>query len=483
MATIIDRRDQPKGRGMTSRQRFLRRYKGDIKDAVDRSIGDKGIKDIGDGGIDVTPRGGTKEPFIHHGKGGRNKHVVPGNKQYDAGDRIPRPQGGGGGGGKKGSPDGEGEDDFTFHITEDEVLNQIFDDLELPNMTKKGMFDSKKTRPQRRGFVSQGPFNKLDLQRSKKKKMGRKLAAESPYNKKILALLEQERDIFLKYSKMPGSLTSAFPTLDYETKSRKIKNLKAEINVLKGLYGSDLSEADASKVEEIDAEVAKLESGKNRIPKWVESTDLQFRNHVQVPVPTEKAVMFCLMDVSGSMSQDDKDKAKLFFFLLYKFLERNYDQTDVVFIRHHSDAKEVDEQEFFYGRETGGTVVSTALNLMQDIVDERYPLDQWNIYGAQASDGDNFPHDLDPTQSAIKGLLDLSQAYFYTEIVNRDRGGQSPLWEAYEEVRGKYQDQFFMGEIEERKDIYPVFRKFFEKRNQGPQPSSSQKRSAGLNFG
>ena len=88
-----------------------------------------------------------------------------------------------------------------------------------------------------------------------------------------------------------------------------------------------------------------------------------------------------------------KDTAKRFFILLYLFLKRNYERIDVVFIRHHTVAKEVDEQEFFYSRETGGTVVSSALKLMHEIVQDRYSPNEWNIYGAQASDGDNWNDD------------------------------------------------------------------------------------------
>ena len=103
--------------------------------------------------------------------------------------------------------------------------------------------------------------------------------------------------------------------------------------------------------------------------------------------------MFCLMDVSGSMDEERKDIAKRFFILLYLFLTRNYERIEVVFIRHHTIAKEVDEDEFFHSRESGGTVVSSALKLMQEIIRERYPLTEWNIYAAQASDGDNWDDD------------------------------------------------------------------------------------------
>src|SRR5947209_19325040 len=100
--------------------------------------------------------------------------------------------------------------------------------------------------------------------------------------------------------------------------------------------------------------------------------------------------MFCLMDVSGSMTEAMKDLAKRFFMLLHVFLIRRYRQVDIVFIRHTSTAEEVDEETFFYSRETGGTVVSTALEKMMEIARARYPTDRWNISGAQASDVDHY---------------------------------------------------------------------------------------------
>ena len=126
---------------------------------------------------------------------------------------------------------------------------------------------------------------------------------------------------------------------------------------------------------------------------FLDTNDLRYNLHVKRPVPTSQAVMFCLMDVSGSMDQQIKDMAKRFYLLLYMFLKRHYERTDIVFIRHHTVAKEVDEQEFFYSRETGGTVVSSALRLMKEVIDARYSPNEWNIYGAQASDGDNWNDD------------------------------------------------------------------------------------------
>ena len=111
--------------------------------------------------------------------------------------------------------------------------------------------------------------------------------------------------------------------------------------------------------------------------------------------------MFCLMDVSGSMTEHMKDLAKRFYVLLYIFLKRRYKNVDVVFIRHTHQASEVDEETFFNSPETGGTVVSTALEEMQRVIEERYSPDNWNIYAAQASDGDNTASDNDKTAALL----------------------------------------------------------------------------------
>ena len=173
--------------------------------------------------------------------------------------------------------------------------------------------------------------------------------------------------------------------------------------------------------------------------------------------------MFCLMDVSGSMDQETKDIAKRFYILLYLFLTRSYRDVDVVYIRHHTQAKEVDEEEFFYSRETGGTIVSSALDLTRDIIQQRYPPGDWNIYAAQASDGDNWNDDSPRCEHILaKELLPQLRYYAYVEITRRDHQG---LWEHYSRLLDKY-DNFAMQQIREQSDIYPVFREFFQKQAQ-----------------
>lgn len=172
--------------------------------------------------------------------------------------------------------------------------------------------------------------------------------------------------------------------------------------------------------------------------------------------------MFCLIDVSGSMSEVRKDIAKRFFILLPLFLLRACERIEVVSIRHHVHAKEVDEQESFHARESGGTIVSRALDLMREITAQRYPASEWNIYGAQASDGENWGGDSELCRDLLLSqILPSVQYYAYVEV--SEQGPQS-LWTQYAQV-ADCRDNFAMQQIRSVADIYPVFRKLLVKRS------------------
>ncbi|HEY9380193.1 MAG TPA: DUF444 family protein, partial [Burkholderiales bacterium] len=197
-----------------------------------------------------------------------------------------------------------------------------------------------------------------------------------------------------------------------------------------------------------------------RVP-FLDELDLRYRHRVRVPQPVSQAVMFCLMDVSGSMTEDKKDLAKRFFALLYLFLTRKYETVDLVFVRHTDDASEVDEEEFFHGNYSGGTVVLSALELMKDIIDKRYPPSLWNIYGAQASDGDAFGADPEKSRGYLeKELLPPSRYFAYIDIPTEGLEQTSTLWQAYQRIDLPH---FAMKRVSKRTDIYPVFRELFRK--------------------
>ena len=239
---------------------------------------------------------------------------------------------------------------------------------------------------------------------------------------------------------------------------------------------ADMSARDSLTVEDVgrlNALWGKLEGLKRRrkaIP-YIDPFDIRYNRFEQEPEPNTNAVMLCLMDVSGSMGQREKDLAKRFFVMLHLFLKRRYEKIDIVFIRHTHEAQEVDEETFFYSRETGGTVVSSALDKMLEVVLARYPTRDWNIYAAQASDGDNFPNDSERCVALLGNeIMPLCQYYAYVEILTEHEAALTSsadsgkeLWRGCRSVGEKWQN-FSMKHVSKRSEIYPVFRELFEKR-------------------
>ena len=415
---IIDRRQQGKQKSAVNRQRFLKRFRKHIKEAVSDAVNKRSITDMERGEEISIPRKDISEPVFRQGKEGRHRRVLPGNKEFVRGDRIDRPKGGSGGGGGKASDQGEGMDEFVFELNQQEFLDFMFEDLELPNLVRKQLKDSDSYKLVKGGYVREGIPARLNVVQSLRGAKARRIA-------------------------LGGAIR------------REIKSLQQSLEDYKGDEES----------EECRAIVAKLDRAKRRLNQipFLDDFDLRYNNMIQQPTPTTSAVMFCLMDVSGSMTQDIKDLAKRFFVLLHLFLKRHYEKTEVVFIRHHTKADEVDEDEFFYSRETGGTVVSSALDLMKSIVDERYPTDSWNIYAAQASDGENWADDSPRCRDLlVKSLLPLVQYYAYVEINARQ---QQELWNTYSEIPELFPNQFAMKTVNSAADIFPVFHELFERKS------------------
>jgi len=420
MAQLIDRRPNAKGKSTVNRQRFLRRYKTQIKRAISDQISERSITNIDSGESISIPTRDITEPTFRNDQGGVREGVFPGNKEFARGDRIKRPLGGGQQKGRRASDSGDGEDDFNFEISKDEYLDMLFDDLELPNLQKNQLRKMTKSKTVRAGFTNDGVPANINVVRSLRSALSRRVAM------------------------------GAEPR-------RRLREMEAELQMLEQKAGSDDPGLLALR-EEIEHLRARI----RRIP-FIDTFDLRFNNFVQRPEPTSQAVMFCLMDVSGSMDQETKDIAKRFYILLYLFLTRSYRDVDVVYIRHHTQAKEVDEEEFFYSRETGGTIVSSALELTRDIIAQRYPPTDWNIYAAQASDGDNWNDDSPVCERILaKQLLPLLRYYAYVEITRREHQG---LWAHYETLL-KNHENFAMRHIREHQDIYPVFLEFFRKQTQ-----------------
>jgi hypothetical protein len=418
MPTFIDRRVDGRNKSAVNRQRFIRRFKSQLKKAVNDAMHGRSIMDVDSGEQVSIPAKDISEPVFSHGPGGHREVIHPGNKEFVPGDRVPRPRGGkGGGGGGQASNSGMGEDDFIFTLSREEFLELFFEDLELPNLVKTQLAKVQEFKSVRAGFSSAGIPPNIDVVRSLKGALARRIALSAPYN-------------------------------------AQLREKEQELEAL--LQETDDTDPQVITLQE---DIVSLRARIRAIP-FIDTFDLRYANRIRQPQPTSQAVMFCLMDVSGSMDKARKDLAKRFFTLLYLFLKRNYERIEVVFIRHHTVAKEVDEQEFFYSRETGGTVVSSALTLMRDIMRERYPISSWNIYAAQASDGDNWHHDSPTCRDLLsKAIMPFVRYFAYIEITP-DR--HQSLWEAYEEVRQIF-PQFAMRQIDGPADIYPVFRDLFKR--------------------
>lgn len=413
---IIDRRLAGKNKSIANRERFLRRIKNYIRRAVSDAVRDRSIKDIQSTQSITIPRKDIAEPTFRHGPGGKRELVHPGNADYVRGDKIPRPPGGAGGGGSQASNEGEGQDDFVFELSREEFMQYFFDDLELPRLVKTHLLTVPSWKNVRAGWAAEGTPNNIDVVRSLRSALGRRIALGSPLVNELREL--EEKLVALKDE--PG---------DHRV---EIAQLEDAIHHLKGRIW--------------------------RIP-FIDPFDLRYVNRVKMPQPSSQAVMFCLMDVSGSMDEQRKDLAKRFFILLYLFLKRNYERIEVVFIRHHTRAEEVDEDTFFHSTESGGTVVSSALELMRKVMEERYSPTEWNIYGAQASDGDNWTDDSPKCRKILdEDILTKVRYFAYIQVTPEEQN----LWLEYAQL-ALSQPHLAMKKVESAADIYPVFRELFEK--------------------
>lgn len=421
---IIDQRKNPKGKNLPNRQKFLRKVRKYIKDQVRGAIGKRKITDSQGQDISV-PVDGIAEPnFDYDRTTGEWERILPGNKNFSVGDKIKKPEGqnGGGGGnqrGKASNSGGESTDDFIFNISREEYLDILFEDLELPDLIKRTEKAAVIWHRIRAGFKTDGNPSQLDLVRSMKNSLGRRLAMRKPLEKQI-------------------------------------QNLKEEIE------SSDNPEL-------LQEEIKKLLKKRGLVP-WIDPMDLRYRRFDKKPVPNTQAVMFCLMDVSGSMGEIEKEIAKRFYLLLYLFLERKYEKVQIVFVRHTEDAKEVDEDEFFHSQQSGGTVVSSGIQLVDEIITQRYPIEAWNIYVVQASDGDNYYHDNDVCVELLRKILPKVQYWVYAEVGNSNdlrntfnlSSRTSGLWDLMERLTTEF-EQLVSVQLNEVDSVVPVFREVFAK--------------------
>jgi len=414
-----DRRLNTKGKSLGNRQRFMRRAKAEIRSAAREALKKRKITEVeGSQKISISSKSLGEPSFGLGGDSGTRDFVLPGNKDFTVGDTIAKPPSGGGSG--SGAGDGSGDDDFVFTLTKEEFLDLFFEDLKLPNLVKVQLKSLKSSKLARAGFTTEGSPSRLNPARTMRNSLARRLALNRPSLERIA---KAEADLEAAQAETPP---------------------------------------DAALIAELTRQLEHLRHLRKAVA-FVDPIDLRYNRHERRPQPTTQAVMFCLMDVSASMTEPLKDLAKRFFMLLNVFLNRHYREVDVVFIRHTTEAQEVDQSTFFEATATGGTVVSTALEEMKKVIDARYPPRDWNIYAAQASDGHNVSEDMHQCVTLLEQeLLPLCQYFAYIEVGHpgSSYGGESVVWRGYTPL-AKRVSKFAARQVSDAGDIYPVFRDLF----------------------
>src|SRR5580692_1962199 len=413
---IVDRRLNPGSKSLENRQRFLRRAKALVQGAVKKSSQNRDIKDVLEGGEVSIPLDGMDEPRFRR-EGGTRDMVLPGNKKFIEGDMLPRS---GEGRGKASDPgEGDSEDAFRFVLSRDEFVDLFLDDLELPDLAKRKLAEAEGEGIHRAGYATSGSPANISVSRTVRLALARRVALRRP-------------------------------------RPEQIAELEAE-----------LADCDEERRVVLLAEIEALKAKFRRIP-FIDPIDIRYRRFETLPKPVAQAVMFCLMDVSGSMTEHMKDLAKRFYMLLYVFLKRRYRHVEIVFIRHTDRAEEVDEETFFHGPASGGTLVSSALQAMHDIVRSRFRPADWNIYAAQASDGDNSIADSALTGRLLtENILPVSQFFAYLEVGEASGSSfempDSSLWTLYQRLRSEGVP-LSMRKVSNRSEIFPVFHDLFQRR-------------------
>ncbi len=198
-----------------------------------------------------------------------------------------------------------------------------------------------------------------------------------------------------------------------------------------------------------EARVGDFRSEDMRFKTW--ETNIEYQSN---------AVVIAMMDVSGSMGEFEKYIARSFYFWMVRFLRTKYTNVEIVFVSHHTEAKEVTEEEFFHKGESGGTQVSSAYALALDIIKTRFPAQDWNIYPFHFSDGDNLPWDNEVCVRLVKEMLAECNLFGYGEIREGYRGSSSTLMSAFNKVEDP---KFVMVTVSDKKAVYPALQRFFAK--------------------
>ena len=414
--------DRNAGDRQRHHQIIRKTVQGDIADILaDESIIGKDKGKI----IKVKIRAKKEYRFIY---GENNPGVGQGDGEVGPGDIVGQKQQEGEGDQKAG--DQPGIDYYESDIVLEDLLDMMFEDLELPLLERKQLREMEvETTVRRKGTRRKGPRNKL-----------RPLATAKQHIRTIkghaLALKQIAEEI--------AKLRSANKNSEADSLEKKLEEHKREIEALK---------------EKLNAA-----KGEGWVP--IREDDKRYYRSEIKPKKQSNAVVICMMDTSGSMDTTKKYLARSFFFFLYHFIVRRYQNVEIVFVAHHTEAKEVTEEEFFSKGESGGTYISSAYVKALEIIKERYDVSLWNVYAFHCSDGDNSGSDNEKAVSKAKELCEKSNLFGYVEI---KPGSSTPGHYGYAEssmikVFAKLkQTNFHSAIITQKGDVYPAFKKFMEK--------------------
>ena len=350
-------------RSAGDRQRHRHKVRESIRDNIADLVAEESIIGKNKDKIIKVPLRGIKEYRFIYGENSPGVGQGDGNSQ--PGQVIGKSQSEGQGQGQGKAGDQPGVDYYETDVTLEELIEIMFEDLELPEMERKILRQVMAERmSKRQGYRKAGIRIRLDKKRTAISRIRRRLAAQGH------GADEGDDDL-------------------------PLHEQRSESDVLQQHEGEDW-----------DAE--------QRFP--FRKDDMIYRHMVTNPRPESNAVVICIMDTSGSMDTMKKYLARSFFFLLYQFVCTKYHNVEIVFIAHHTEGREVSEEEFFHKGESGGTLISSGYHKALEIIQARYHPSLWNIYAFHCSDGDNFESDNATTLKAAKELCDVCNLFGYGEI-------------------------------------------------------------------
>lgn len=328
--------------------------------------------------------------------------------------------------------DRPGQDYYETEITLEELIDIMFEDLALRDMERKALRTVlTETKRKNIGWRHRGPRVHLGIRRTVRERKKRLQETKG-------AIREREKEL-------QAVMLSGDPE-----KSKELQEKLKELYLWKSI------------LENPNAYVEYLKEHPEDQPRFpFHERDLRFRRRKEKPREESNAVVFCIMDTSGSMDTMKKYLARSFFFLLCQFISTKYRQVEIVFIAHHTEAKEVSEEEFFHKGESGGTFISSAYQKMLEVVASRYHPSLWNIYAFHCSDGDNFATDNSAALKAAAEICKIANLFGYGEI--KPEGVKHYEFSMLEIFKNLKAENFMALLIEKKSEIWPAFKRFLSK--------------------